>query len=60
MSIVDGASDINDYGDYFRLKNNYVLPRFIALILGVGSSNEMFASVIFSKVREEMNQQTRI
>ena len=37
MSIVDGASDIIDSGDYFRLKNNYVLPRFIALILGVGS-----------------------
>ena len=37
MSIVDGASDIIDSGDYFRLMNNYVLPRFIALILGVGS-----------------------
>jgi hypothetical protein len=37
MSIVDGASDISDSGDYFRLKNNYVLPRFIDLILGVRS-----------------------
>jgi hypothetical protein len=36
MSIVHGASDINNSGDYFKLKNNYVLSALYCFDTGRG------------------------
>jgi hypothetical protein len=57
---VDGSSDITNSGDYFRLKNNYVFATFYCFDTGCGilKGNAHFRHIL--KVREEVNQQTRM
>jgi len=55
MSIVHGASDINNSGDYFRLKNNYILSAFYCFDTGCGilKRNVYFRQIFRSSWRNE-------